>query len=273
VRRPGAGRRRIILAARCAGLTVLAGALFMLVAAATGGCGAEEASDTILTIDQALNAQPGQAVRVQGGLVATESETLLASVLLESYPPQAGGRTIVLEGLDLASLVGLSSTAGQPDLARVTWSDFPVVLEGTIEEGVLTVTETPPVAEAATAEVRVRFSPAGDPLMVSDMVWWVFDVTNLTAQPLDLTFPSGQMGEIVFSRDGVEQYRWSEGKQFLQAITVDTLQPGATRAIVLNDTLALAPGVYDVSATVTAGTGPQGSAVPLPEIVTTITVR
>jgi hypothetical protein len=101
----------------------------------------------------------------------------------------------------------------------------------------------------------------------------VLDVTNLTGAPLDLTFPSGQMGEIVFSRDGVEQYRWSTGKQFLQAVTVDTLQPGKSRAIVMNDTLSLAPGTYDVTATVTASIGPEGSSTPLPDVTTTVTVR
>jgi len=237
------------------------------------GCGSNQAGDTILSIDQALKAEPGQAVKVQGHLIASDSQVLLASALLESYPPQAGGSTLVLEDLDLGTLVGLSSTAGQPGLAQVTWSDFPVVLEGTIEDGVLKVQQTPPVVEVATAEVRVRFSPASEPLMVSNMVWWVFDVTNLTAAALDLTFPTGQMGEIVFYRDGVGLYRWSEGKSFIQSVTVDTLQPGAARAIVLNDQVTLAPGVYGVTAKVTASTGPEGSTVPLPEIATTITVR
>lgn len=245
----------------------------VILAAVLAGCGSKETIDTVLDIDQALKAEAGQAVRVQGHLIVTDSGALLASALLESYPPQAGGSTLPLEDLDTETLVGLSSTAGQVDLAQVTWTDFPLVLEGTIKDGVLTVRETPPVVEAATAEVRVRFSPASEPLMVGDTVWWVFDVTNLTSAPLDLTFPTGQMGEVVFYRDGVGLYRWSEGKSFIQGMTVDTLQPGVARAIVLNDQVTLAPGIYDVTAKVTASSGPGGSAVPLPEIATTITVR
>lgn len=237
------------------------------------GCGSDEAGDTILSIDQALAAQPGQAVRVQGMLIATGTQTLLASALLESYPPQAGGSTLALEGLDLEALVGLSSTVERPDLARVTWSDYPVVLEGKIDDGVLEVEKTPLLVEASTAEAKVRFSPAADPLMVNSTVWWVFDVKNLTAEPLELTFPTGQMGEIVFSREGVELYRWSEGRSFIQAVTVDTLQPGRSRAIVLNDRLTLAPGDYDVTAKVTAFIGPEGSSASLPEIATIVTVR
>lgn len=257
---------------RAAFRTALLGlAAIALVVAA--GCGSDEAGDTILTIDQALTAASGQAIKVQGSLVATESDVRLASALRESYPPQAGGSTLAVEDLDLDALVGLSSTADQPELAQVTWSDFPVVLEGTIKEGVLKVKNTPPVVEVGTAEVKVRFSPASEPLMVGNTVWWVFDVTNLTGAALDLTFPTGQMGEIVFSRDGVEQYRWSDGKQFLQSVTVDTLQPGRSRAIVLNDRPSLAPGTYDVTATVKASTGPEGSATPLPEIQTIVTVR
>ncbi len=240
---------------------------------AFAACGSTKAGDTILTIDQALKAKPGQAVRVQGHLVATENQALLASALLESYPPQAGGTTLELESLDLEMLVGLSSTANQPDLAQVTWSDFPVVLEGIIRDGVLQVKKTPPVVETATDEVRVRFSPAAEPLMVSNVVWWVFDVTNLTSASLDVTFPTGQMGEVVFQRDGEELYRWSEGKSFLQGITVDTLPSGGKQAIVLNDRVVLAPGVYKVTAKVTASTGPEGSMKPLPEVLTTITVR
>jgi hypothetical protein len=248
-------------------------AVVVIALAVTAGCGSGDTGGTILTIDQALTAESGQAVRVQGALVATESGALLATALLESYPPQAGGSTLVLEDLDLETLVGLSSTADQPDLAQVTWSDFPLVLEGTIKDGVLKVKETPPVAEVSTAEARVRFSPAGEPLMVSNMVWWVLDVTNLTGAPLDLTFPSGRMGEIVLYLDGVEKYRWSTGKQFIQAVTVETLQPGRSRAIVLNDTAALAPGAYDVTATISASIGPEGSAILLPEITTAITVH
>jgi hypothetical protein len=261
-------------AARIARLLTLAGIVAGLLGALMffASCGSGEAGDTILTIDQALGAGKGQAVKVQGMLVATPDETRLASAVLESYPPQAGGSTLLVSGLDLTTLVGLSSTVDQPDLARVTWSDYPVVLEGVIKDGVLEVKKTPPVVEVSDAEVKVRFSSASEPLMPGG-VSWVFEVTNLTGSALDVTFPSGQMGEIVFSQEGTERYRWSLGKQFLQSVQVITLQPGRATGFVLGDTLGLAPGIYDVTATVAASVGPEGSAKALPEIKTTSTVR
>lgn len=247
--------------------------VIVVLAVVWAGCGSSAPDVPMLSIDQAVKAEPGSHVKVEGHLLATDQKALLASALLESYPPQPGGATITLADLDTGLLVGLSSTAGQPDFARVTWSDFPVVLEGTVKDGVLAVEKTPPVVDTATAEVRVRFSPTGGALMGGGPVWWVFDVTNLTSAPLPITFPTGQMGEVVLSREGAELYRWSDGRSFIQAMTVDALQPGVARAIVLNDQVALTPGVYDVVAKVTAATGPEGSSVPLPEIVTTITVR
>ena len=270
IRGPGLGH-----GTRCTVRAVNAAVLFLvaLVSVAVAGCGAAEATDAILiSIDQALATESGQAVKVQGMLVATETETRLASALLESYPPQAGGSTLILENLDLQTLVGLNSTAGQPDMPLVTWSNYPVVLEGIIEDGVLDVKVVPLVLEAGTAEVRVRFTPVIEPILGTDMVWWVFDVTNLVTVPLDLTFPSGQRGEVILSQNGVEVYRWSKSKSFVQAVTVDTVPPGSSRAIVLNDMFAVAPGIYAVTAEVTASVGPEGAATPPPEIVTTLTV-
>lgn len=268
-----AGRMaRLIRSVRTGWMVLLV--LAALVPVAGAGCGGEEVDDTmILTVEQALAAEPGQAMRVRGMLVATENEVKLASALLESYPPQAGGSTLVVEDLDMQALVGLSSTAGQSGMALVTWSDFPVVLGGTVEDGVLGVKAIPPVFEAASAEIRVRFSPGGEALPAGDPVWWVFDVTNLTAGPLDLTFLSGQMGEVTFRKDGTEVYRWSDGKSFTQAVMVETLQPGQSRAVILNDLVSLAPGTYEVTAKVTASSGPEGSTEALPEVAATLTVR
>src|SRR4030042_2316216 len=95
---------------------------------------------------------------VQGQVVATESQVVLASALLESYPPQAGGAVLQVKGLELTALVGLKSTAAHSGMAEVTWSDHPVVLEGKVKGGVLEVKTLPRVVEGVTAEVQVRFS-------------------------------------------------------------------------------------------------------------------
>ncbi len=254
-------------------LCLAAVALAVCLPVAATGCGSDKVDDAVLSIDQALAVNSGRDVKVQGFLIATENEVRLASALLESYPPQAGGAAMPVEDLDLSALAGLSTTADNPELAQTSWSDYPVILEGIMENGALKVKKTPPVVEAITGEARVRFSPASEPLVPGEMVWWVLEVTNLAQAPLDLTFASGQMGEVVLSQNGVEVYRWSSGKQFIQAVTVDTLQPGRSKSIVLNDVFSLAPGTYEAIATVTASIGPEGSGGLLHPVETVITVR
>ena len=249
--------------------------LLMIAPVAFSGCGAAGLSDggaEVLTIEQAL-ADPGRLIRVQGTVVSTGTGVTLASMLLESYPPQAGGATLPVTGLDLESLVGLSSTAGQPDLAQATWSDYWVVLEGIINDGALEVEKTPRVVEATSAEARVRFSPVTEPLVAGDQVWWAFDVKNLGATPLDLTFSSGQRADVILSLDGTEAYRWSANKVFTEAIETITLEPGEALSIVLNDRLQAAPGEYELTATITAVVGPENATAAFPQLKTTVTVR
>ncbi len=72
-----------------------------------------------------------------------------------------------------------------------------------------------------------------------------------------LDVPDRPDGEVVFRRDGEELYHGGRrGKSFLQGITVDTLPSGGKQAIVLNDRVVLAPGVYKVTAR-PASTGPE----------------
>jgi len=235
----------------------------------------------ILTIEQALLAERGSTILVQGALVAPSggavSQMVLASVLLESYPPQAGGASLILKGLDLEDLVGLSSTSEQPDMAQVTWSDYWMVLKGVIKDGVLDVRETPRIVTATAAGATVRFSPVSEPIVSGDTVWWAFDVKNSGSTALQLRFSSGQHVEVVLAQSGVEKYRWSSGKAFTQAIEDVTIQPGKMWSAVVNDTIAVPAGEYDLTATITSwvsgtGTGdsPESS---LPQLTTTIRVN
>jgi hypothetical protein len=237
------------------------------------GCANPTSPGVALSVEQALTAEDGRLIRAQGQVVATEADVVLASALLESYPPQAGGAILAVKGLDLAALVGLSSTVRQPGVALVTWSDFEVVLEGVVKNGTLEVESVPRVIEAGNAEMKVRFSAPVEPLVSGEMVWWVFDVTNLTGGELELTFPDGQTGEVVLAQSGEEKYRWSEGKAFIEAIRVDTIEPGGTVSYWLNDLLQIAPGVYDLKAMVTASAGPEGTTSELPQVATTVKVR
>jgi hypothetical protein len=237
--------------------------------ATTGG----EQSGVVLTVEQALAAEPGQELNVQGAVFFTAKEVVLASAVMESYPPQPGGATLTVEGLEPEALVGLSSTAGEPGLVQVTWSDYPVVLRGVVEDGVLEVTGTPRISERTTAGVTVRFSPVSEPVRSEEPVWWAFDVASTGDRPVVLTFSSGQRGEVVLSRAGAEEYRWSSGKAFTEAIETVTVEPGETFAVVLNDTMTAGPGDYELTAKVTASAGAGGQVAPLPSLTMTLTVR
>jgi len=246
---------------------------------AVAGCGSTEPADgavEVLTIEQALASEPGETIKVSGAIVATGSgadvEVVLASALLESYPPQAGGAILPVTGLDLGALVGLSSTEGRPDLAAVSWSDYWVVLEGVMKDRVLEVQSAPRMVETTFGDVHLRFSPVSEPLTAGTTVWWAFDVENNGPGPVDLTFSSGRRADVVLSRDGVEEYRWSADKAFTEAIETVTIAPGEVLPIVMNDAFEAAPGDYDLTATVTATTGPAGTGQPLPALAMGVTV-
>ena len=231
----------------------------------------------VLTVEQALEAPPGSTLRVQGALIATGDASVLASAVLESYPPQAGGATIPLMGLDLSSLVGLSSTIGQPDLVPATWTDYWIVLQGVVDNGVLEVRGVPRVVETVVEKLRVRFSPVSEPLVAGQQVWWAFDIENLSPDAggtaLGLTFSSGQRAEVVLAQAGVEKYRWSTGRAFTQMIETVPIGAGQVWPLVLNDTLTVDPGDYDLAAFVSATIGPEGATIALPELTTTVTVH
>jgi hypothetical protein len=106
---------------------------FMFAAAGCGG------TDGPLTPDQARDASGG--VTVEGALIAIEGAPVrLCSAILESYPPQCGEPSIEVRGLDLDSLDGLSSTRQGEDVIPARWSDRPIQVTGTVEDGVLVVT-------------------------------------------------------------------------------------------------------------------------------------
>jgi hypothetical protein len=101
---------------------------------AVGACGGD---DGPLTPDQARDAS-GE-VTVEGALIAIEGEPVrLCSAILESYPPQCGQPSVEVRGLDLDSLE-LASTRPGEDVAAARWSDRPIRVTGTIEDGVLVV--------------------------------------------------------------------------------------------------------------------------------------
>ena len=240
-----------------------------------------------LTVQDALKVESGTVVSVVGALIVTYGETdgesggagvpgepsmILTSALAESYPPQAGGPVMQVVGLDLDDLVGLTSTLGQPDVVQATWSDYWLVLPGRIVEGVLEVQGTPGIIRAITPELRLRFSMVSEPLRSGDVEWFAFDVRNETGADVVLTFGSGQDGDVVLSQGGEEKYRWSEGTLFTEALRTITLAPGQTHRVVLNDSLDVPPGMYDLKAWIAATATVSGQEIQFPALEGTVQV-
>ena len=96
--------------------------------------GASSAVGPGISVGDALESNLAAPLLVNGFLITDSGGTVhLAELLAESLPPQAGGATLVVEGLDLDGFAGLTSAQG------VTWSDQPVQLLGEVNDGVLTV--------------------------------------------------------------------------------------------------------------------------------------
>ena len=72
---------------------------------------------------------------VSGNLLALSDQVRLCSALAESFPPQCGGSSLAVEGLELEEVEDLV-TEGD-----VSWTDRPIQLLGVISDGTLTVSE------------------------------------------------------------------------------------------------------------------------------------
>ncbi|MDA1061941.1 MAG: hypothetical protein O2895_03400 [Chloroflexi bacterium] len=123
-------------------LAALAG-LLLLAAACSDDDDADDADATAAPLSR--GAGPGISVAearastldgpllVNGFLVVQGDEAELCEALAESFPPQCGGDSLAVEGLDLDAFEGLSSEQA------TRWSEAPIQLLGAVEGGVLTV--------------------------------------------------------------------------------------------------------------------------------------
>ena len=73
-----------------------------------------------ISIGQVINSNFKVPLLINGLLHVQNGEVRLCETLAESFPPQCGGRFLVVKGLDLMTMDGLSSEGS------VTWSDQPV---------------------------------------------------------------------------------------------------------------------------------------------------
>ena len=104
--------------------------------------------------------------------------------------------------------------------------------------------------------LAVRFEPIPPVPQAGQEIRWAFTVENQDERTRMLTFSSTQQGEVVLEADGVERYRWSNGKAFAQMIVERGLPAGAELAFALEDVLTVEPGTYSLLATVTSRPAP-----------------
>ena len=111
----------------------------VLALAALSACGGDDDSGgtpgSVISIDQALDSNSDEPLLVSGNLLAQGDDVRFCSALAESFPPQCGGASLVVEGLNLDELDGLV-TEGD-----VSWTDRPIELLGVVSDGTLTVSE------------------------------------------------------------------------------------------------------------------------------------
>jgi hypothetical protein len=108
----------------------------LLASVAFVGCGGDDeaGSDHVEILVEEAAGHEGPAL-VTGSLLATGDDVRLCAALAESFPPQCGGGSVTVVGLDLDTLDGLT-TEGD-----VTWSDLPITVEGVLADETLTVDE------------------------------------------------------------------------------------------------------------------------------------
>jgi hypothetical protein len=113
----------------------------LLTAAALAGCGDDDDSSdappggttTPAFIGDVSDSDEPQLV--SGNLLVQGGEARLCSALAESFPPQCGGPSLLVDGLDLDTVADLTT---QGD---VSWTDRPIVLEGVVDGDTLTVSD------------------------------------------------------------------------------------------------------------------------------------
>lgn len=102
--------------------------LFAALAAALvlAGCGAGAADEVRSVADVSGAAGARGPTRVSGFLVVEGETARLCELLAESYPPQCGGASLIVEGLDVTEY-------DTQEASGVRWTDAPVTVRATVQ--------------------------------------------------------------------------------------------------------------------------------------------
>ncbi|HXV32883.1 MAG TPA: hypothetical protein VD769_02645 [Gaiellaceae bacterium] len=82
-----------------------------------------------ISIEEALETESAEPLLVSGNLLVVNGEPRLCSALAESFPPQCGGASLLITGLDLTGIDGLIVEGD------VMWTDRPIKLAGVVTDG------------------------------------------------------------------------------------------------------------------------------------------
>jgi hypothetical protein len=94
-----------------------------------------------LTVDEALTSDLTGILAVSGNLFDDGNGLRLCSVLAESFPPQCGGASLPVDGVDVDRISELTDDelVGVEQSGGVTWTDGQVTLFGEVVDGTLVV--------------------------------------------------------------------------------------------------------------------------------------
>ena len=84
---------------------------------------------------------------------------------------------------------------------------------------------TPPLQDAAPGPLISTLSVE----TVGDSVRLQLSVTNASAAPVEITFPSGQTYDFAVRRGDELLWQWSQAMRFIQQVRTVTFAPGETR--------------------------------------------
>jgi hypothetical protein len=127
-------------------ITLLAALLAAVALTACGGDDDSAAGDDTSTastvpvgpgisIEEALETDSDEPLLVNGNLLVVNGEPRLCSALAESFPPQCGGASLLITGLDLSGIDGLIVEGD------VMWTDRPIQLAGVVADGRLMMSD------------------------------------------------------------------------------------------------------------------------------------